>query len=205
MSHALIQILDNRNVSPLFSWFPHVKKKFLCQNFIFFLSFSAYFWYFILIHADFPHFCLWPHTLLEEDFIVSLRNCIESCCMISDTFFSAIYFLWPYSEAYNKEHLLYQQVQAHILGGGGMHHPKSSKRSTFSHIVGQKWGVCRRVKGVRFQKSTFWIQKVHILGVLHPSSKLILAMGLTYNAHKSRDKFSLTSTVYCCIAIWDPI
>ena len=46
--------------------------------------------------------------------------------------------------------------------------PKSAKRSTFSYKMGQKWGFCRRVKGVRFKKSTFWVQKVHFLGVPHP-------------------------------------
>ena len=45
---------------------------------------------------------------------------------------------------------------------------QSAKRSTFSHKMGKKWGVCKRVKGVRFKKYTFWVQKVHILGVPHP-------------------------------------
>ena len=39
--------------------------------------------------------------------------------------------------------------------------PKSAKRSTFSHKVGQKWGFCRRVRGVRFKK-------VHFLGPKGP-------------------------------------
>ena len=47
--------------------------------------------------------------------------------------------------------------------------PKSAKRSTFSHIMGQKLGFWWRVKGVRFKKSTFWVQKVHFFGVPHPS------------------------------------
>ena len=47
--------------------------------------------------------------------------------------------------------------------------PKSSNRSTFSHKICQKWGFCRRVKGVWFKKSTFWVQKVQsTFGVLHP-------------------------------------
>ena len=37
--------------------------------------------------------------------------------------------------------------------------PKSAKRPTFSHKMGQKWGFCKRVKGVRFKKSTFLVQK----------------------------------------------
>ena len=45
-----------------------------------------------------------------------------------------------------------------------MQHPKSGKISTFSHNVGQKWGFCWRVKGVRFKKSTSWVQKVHFGG-----------------------------------------
>ena len=51
--------------------------------------------------------------------------------------------------------------------GGATHHPKSAKRSTFCHKVGQKWHFCRRVIGVRFKKSTIWVQKVHFLGVPH--------------------------------------
>ena len=45
--------------------------------------------------------------------------------------------------------------------------PKSAKRSTFTHKMGQKWRFCRRVKGggVRFKKSTFGVQKVHFWGV----------------------------------------
>ena len=39
--------------------------------------------------------------------------------------------------------------------------PKSAKRSTFSHKVGQKWGFCRRVKGGE-------VQKVHFLGSKGP-------------------------------------
>ena len=45
--------------------------------------------------------------------------------------------------------------------------PKSVKRSTFCNKVGQKWGFCRRVKGVRFKKVHFWVQKVHFFGILH--------------------------------------
>ena len=33
--------------------------------------------------------------------------------------------------------------------------PKSAKRSTFSHKMGQKWGFCRRVKGSEVQKSKY--------------------------------------------------
>ena len=46
--------------------------------------------------------------------------------------------------------------------------PKSAKRSTFSHKMGQKWGFCSGVEGVRFKKFTFWIQKVPFFGVPHP-------------------------------------
>ena len=64
-------------------------------------------------------------------------------------------------------------VSRPVARGGGVrcNPPKSAKRSTFSHKVGQKWGFCRRVRGVRFKK-------VHFLGVPHPS-KSILATGLT--------------------------
>ena len=46
-----------------------------------------------------------------------------------------------------------------VVGGGVMHHPKPAKRSTFSHKVDQKWGLCRRLEGVKFKKFTFWVQK----------------------------------------------
>ena len=42
--------------------------------------------------------------------------------------------------------------------GGATHPSKSGKRSTLGYKVCQKWGFCRRVKGlrgVRFKKSTF--------------------------------------------------
>ena len=39
--------------------------------------------------------------------------------------------------------------------GGGMTHPKSAKRSTFSCKVDQKWSFCRRVKGGEVQKIHF--------------------------------------------------
>ena len=45
--------------------------------------------------------------------------------------------------------------------GGATHHPKSPKRSTFSHKMGQKWVFCRRVKGDE-------VQKVHFLGPKGP-------------------------------------
>ena len=47
---------------------------------------------------------------------------------------------------------------------------QSAKRSTFTHKMGKKWGVCKRVKGDEVQKVHFWgpIQKVNILGVPHP-------------------------------------
>ena len=59
---------------------------------------------------------------------------------------------------------------AHSQGSprGMMHLPKSAQRSTFGGKMGEKLGVCKRVKGVRFKKSTFWVKKLHILGVLHP-------------------------------------
>ena len=59
-----------------------------------------------------------------------------------------------------------------------MHPPKSAKRSTFSHKVGQKLGFCRRVRGVRFKKVHFLGPKGPLFGVLHPP-KSILATGLT--------------------------
>ena len=42
--------------------------------------------------------------------------------------------------------------------------PKSAKRSTFSHKVGQKWGFCRRVRGVRFKKIHFFGPKGPLFG-----------------------------------------
>ena len=55
------------------------------------------------------------------------------------------------------------QVRSQGECRGAMHPPKSAKRSTFNHKMGQKWGVCKRVKGMRFRKFTLWVQKVHIL------------------------------------------
>ena len=62
----------------------------------------------------------------------------------------------------------FRQARSQGGAGGAMHPPKSAKRSTFSHKMGQKWGFCRRVKGVRFKKSSLWVQKVHFFGVPHP-------------------------------------
>ena len=63
--------------------------------------------------------------------------------------------------------------------------PQSAKRS----ILVTKWarnGVfVRGLRGLMFKKSTFWVQKVHILGVPHPPKKLILATGLL-NVIKNR-------------------
>ena len=42
---------------------------------------------------------------------------------------------------------------------------------------GRKWGFCRRVEGVRFKESIFWVQRVHFWGVPHPPDS-ILATGL---------------------------
>ena len=50
---------------------------------------------------------------------------------------------------------------------GMMHHLKSTKRSTFSHKVAQKWGFCRRVKGGEGQKVHFLGPKGPLLGVPH--------------------------------------
>ena len=54
--------------------------------------------------------------------------------------------------------------------------PKSAKRSTFSHKVGQKWGFCRRVRGVRFKKVHFLGPKDPLFGGPAPPPKSILAM-----------------------------
>ena len=48
-----------------------------------------------------------------------------------------------------------------VAGRWGNAPPKSAKRSTFSHKMGQKWGLCRRVKGGE-------VQKVHFLGPSGP-------------------------------------
>ena len=51
------------------------------------------------------------------------------------------------------------------------HLPKSSKKSTFSHKMGKKWGVCKKVEGGEVQKVHFsGVQKVHILGVRTPQN-----------------------------------
>ena len=54
-------------------------------------------------------------------------------------------------------------MQARSQGGarGVTYPPKSAKRSTFSHQMGKKWGVCKRVKGGE-------VQKVHFLGPKGP-------------------------------------
>ena len=38
---------------------------------------------------------------------------------------------------------------------GATHPLKSAKRSTFSHKMGKKWGICKRVKGGEVQKVNF--------------------------------------------------
>ena len=60
--------LKHRGVRvPLFSWFPHFWKFFLCQNFSFFILFSAYFCQFYPIHAVFPCFsAVASHTLTNN-------------------------------------------------------------------------------------------------------------------------------------------
>ena len=45
---------------------------------------------------------------------------------------------------------------------------QASKRSTLSFKRGKKWDFCRRVKGVRYKKSTFGVQKVLSFWVPHP-------------------------------------
>ena len=75
-----------------------------------------------------------------------------------------------------------RRSQARSQGGGGgaggaTHPPKSTKRSTFSHKVDQKWGFCRRVKGGEVQKVHFLGLKGPLFWVPHPP-KSILATGL---------------------------
>ena len=58
--------------------------------------------------------------------------------------------------------------------------PKYAKRTTFSHKMGQKWGFCRRVKGVTGwgSKSPLFRSKRSFFGrSCTPSPKSILAMG----------------------------
>ena len=38
-------------------------------------------------------------------------------------------------------------------------HPRSAKRSTLVTKCAKNGFFCKRVKGVRFKKSTFWVQK----------------------------------------------
>ena len=64
---------------------------------------------------------------------------------------------------------------------GAMHPPNLPK----GPLLVTKWAksgfFVRGLRGVRFKKSSFWVQKVHILGVLHPQSILatVLAMALS--------------------------
>ena len=64
------------------------------------------------------------------------------------------------------------------------------KGPLFCHKMGKKWVVCKRIKGVRFKKSTLGIQKVHIFGVPHPP-KLILATDLAVMKLKPAHTLSL--------------
>ena len=57
--------------------------------------------------------------------------------------------------------------------------PKSAKRSTFSHKVGQKWGFCRRVRGGEVQKSPLFGSKRSTFSGFRTPQKSILATGLT--------------------------
>ena len=70
----------------------------------------------------------------------------------------------PMHSPFGFVHLTHQN-QARSQGGcrGCNAPPKSAKRSTFSHKVGQKWGFCRRVWGwgsesplFGSKRSTFW-------------------------------------------------
>ena len=71
-------------------------------------------------------------------------------------------------------------------GAGVRAPPKSAKRSTFSHKVGQEWGFCRRVRGVRFKKVHFLGPKDPLFGGLAPPPpKSILATGLPCMASDS--------------------
>ena len=96
---------------------------------------------------------------------------------VASTFFlKKVYFFTPiklsflqicgYVKKERKNHTsrLLRPVAGGGGGGGGgdaegVMHPQSAKRSTFSHKMGLKWGFCRRVKGVRFKKSTFWSKR----------------------------------------------
>ena len=61
--------------------------------------------------------------------------------------------------------------------------PKSAKRSTFSHKMGQKLDFSKRVKGDEVQKVHCLGPKGHILGGPAPPKKLILATGLSEKAY----------------------
>ena len=98
--------------------------------------------------------------------------------------------------------------QARSQGGCGSatHHPKSAKRFTFSHKIHQKCCFSRGLRGeqvARFKKSTFWIQKVHIWGVLHLPKIDHPAYGPAYkclcpiNAHLVM--FSIINIAWCHI------
>ena len=41
-----------------------------------------------------------------------------------------------------------------------------------AHPISAKLGFCRKMEGVRFKESAFWVQKVHSLGVLYPPQPL---------------------------------
>ena len=58
----------------------------------------------------------------------------------------------------------------------GATHPQICQRSTFSHKMGKNGFFVRRLRGVRYKRSTLWVQKVHFFGIYTPQS--ILAKGL---------------------------
>ena len=82
------------------------------------------------------------------------------------------FYIYQYSSAsFTTFHFVFLTIRPVARGVGvrgcDAPPPKSAKRSAFSHKVAQKWGFCRRVKGVKSKKSTFRVQKVHLLGVSH--------------------------------------
>ena len=97
-----------------------------------------------------------------------------------------------------------EQISKHALRpvarGGTMQPPKSAKRSTSVHKMGQKWGFCRRVKGGEVQKVHFLGPKCPLFGVPPPPQKkkknqswLRVCMHLSKcpNIHSHKSKFSL--------------
>ena len=72
-------------------------------------------------------------------------------------------------QVYNNNSACLEQIHSQGVWHATPNLPIGACLAMFSQKNWPKWGFCRKFKGVRFKKSTFWVQKVNIVGVQHLS------------------------------------